>query len=48
LAGHVLQQFKITERTVPLDLQGLPEGIYIVNIKTDKGNDGVKIIKRRK
>lgn len=47
LAGHVLQQFKITERTVPIDLQGLPEGIYIVNIKTDKGNDGVKIIKRR-
>ena len=48
IAGHVLQQFKITERTVPIDLQGLPEGIYIVNIKTDKGNDGVKIIKRRK
>lgn len=48
LAGHVLQQFKITERTVPIDLQGLPEGIYIVNIKTDKGNDGVKIIKKRK
>lgn len=48
LAGHVLQQFKITERTVPLDLQGLPEGIYIVNIKTDKGNDGVKVIKGRK
>ena len=47
LAGHVLQQFKITERTVPIDLQGLPEGIYIVNIKTDKGNDGVKVIKRR-
>ncbi|MCZ8090993.1 T9SS type A sorting domain-containing protein [Flavobacterium sp.] len=48
LAGHVLQQFKITERTVPIDLQGLPEGIYIVNIKTDKGNDGVKVIKQRK
>jgi hypothetical protein len=48
LAGHVLQQFNITERTVPIDLQGLPEGIYIVNIKTDKGNDGVKIIKGRK
>lgn len=48
LAGHVLQQFKITERTVPIDLQGLPEGIYIVNIKTDKGNDGIKIIKTNK
>lgn len=48
LAGHVLQQFKITERTIPIDLQGLPEGIYIVNVKTDKGNDGVKVIKQRR
>jgi hypothetical protein len=48
LAGHILQQFSITERTIPIDLQGLPEGIYVVNIKTDKGNDGVKVIKQRK
>jgi hypothetical protein len=47
IAGHILQQFAITDRTIPLDLQGLPEGIYIVNIKTDKGNDGVKVIKAR-
>lgn len=47
LAGHTLQQFPITDRTIPLDLQGLPEGIYIVSIKTDKGSDGVKIIKQR-
>lgn len=47
IAGHVLKSFKITERTVPIDLQGLPEGVYIVNIKTDKGSDGVKIIKQR-
>jgi hypothetical protein len=47
LAGRVLQQFSITERTIPIDLQGLPEGVYVVNIKTDKGSDGVKIIKQR-
>lgn len=47
LAGHVLQSFPITERTVPIDLQGLPEGMYIVNIKTEKQSDGVKIIKQR-
>jgi hypothetical protein len=47
LAGHVLQQFAITDRTVPLDLQGLPEGIYVVRIKTDKGSAGVKVIKQR-
>jgi len=45
MAGHVLQQFEITDRTIPIDLQGLPEGIYIVNIKTDVQNNGVKIIK---
>lgn len=47
LAGHVLQQFAITDRTVPIDLQGLPEGIYIVNIRTDVQNSGVKVIKER-
>jgi hypothetical protein len=47
LAGRVLQQFEITDRTVPVDLQGLPEGIYVVNIKTDKGSAGVKVIKQR-
>jgi hypothetical protein len=45
ISGHVLQQFEITDRTVPIDLQGLPEGIYVVNIKTDVQNSGVKIIK---
>ncbi len=45
LAGHVLQQFEIKSRTVPIDLSSYPEGIYIVNIKTNKGNDGVKVIK---
>lgn len=47
LAGHVLQQFEITDRTVPIDLKGLPEGVYIVNIRTDVQNSGVKIIKVR-
>ncbi len=45
IAGHVLQQFEITDRIVPIDLQGLPEGIYVVNIKTDVQNSGVKIVK---
>ncbi|MDD2986992.1 T9SS type A sorting domain-containing protein [Flavobacterium sp.] len=46
LAGHILQQFPIKERTVPIDMQGLPMGIYVVNIKTDKGDAGVKILKQ--
>jgi hypothetical protein len=47
IAGHVLQQFDITERTIPVDMTGLPEGVYVVNIRTDVQNSGVKIIKQR-
>lgn len=46
LAGRQLQQFEITSRTVPVDLSGLPEGIYIINIKTDVQSDGVKVMKK--
>ncbi|MEN9336827.1 MAG: hypothetical protein RLZZ500_1814 [Bacteroidota bacterium] len=46
LSGRVLQQFEINSRTVPVDLSGLPEGIYVINIKTNKQSDGVKIIKQ--
>src|SRR6218665_2376357 len=45
LAGHTLQTFKITGRTVPVDLSRYPAGMYIINIKTNKQSDGVKIIK---
>ena len=45
LSGKQLQQFEITSRTVPVDLSSYPEGIYIVNIKTEVSNDGVKVIK---
>ena len=45
LSGRVLQEFPIKDRTIPFDLQNLPEGIYVINIKTDKQSDGIKIIK---
>jgi hypothetical protein len=45
LAGRQLQSFAITSRTVPIDLNNLPEGIYIVNITTNVQSDGVKVIK---
>lgn len=45
LAGRQLQSFDITSRTVPVDLSGLPEGIYIVNINTNIQQDGIKVIK---
>jgi hypothetical protein len=47
LAGRQLQQFEITSRTVPIDLSGLPEGIYVVNIETNDGqSNGVKVMKK--
>jgi hypothetical protein len=46
LAGHILYQTSITSRTVPIDLSPYPEGIYIVNIKTNVSSDGVKVIKK--
>lgn len=48
LAGHVLQEFKITEQTIPIDLRGYADGIYIVNINTDVQNSGTKVIKVNK
>lgn len=45
MAGRMLQHFTISGRTVPVDLSHYPEGIYIVNIKTNVQNDGVKVIK---
>jgi hypothetical protein len=45
LSGHQLQRFRITDRTIPINLSGLPEGIYLVQIGTDESTDSVKIIK---
>jgi hypothetical protein len=45
----VVQEFEITgNRTVPIQLKGYPDGVYIVSIKTDKGEDGVKVLKTSK
>jgi hypothetical protein len=46
ISGRILQQFEIYDRTVPIDLSGKPEGIYIVQIKTNVSTDSVKILKQ--
>ncbi|HEU4496169.1 MAG TPA: T9SS type A sorting domain-containing protein [Flavobacterium sp.] len=45
LGGRQLQHFEIQDRTVPVDLGGYPEGIYLVEISTDVQKDAVKIAK---
>lgn len=45
IGGRMLQSFKIEQRTVPVQLSNYSAGIYIINIKTNKGEGSVKIIK---
>lgn len=45
MAGRILQQFAVTSRTVPVDFSRYPNGVYVVNIKTNVQTDGVKVIK---
>ena len=47
LNGRSLQTIKVDgERTVPVNLSGLPQGVYIIEVKTDVSKDGVKVIKK--
>jgi len=47
LNGRSLQTIKVEgERTVPINLSGLPQGVYIIEVKTDVSKDGVKVIKK--
>lgn len=45
LAGRQLTTFEVSSRTIPMDLSTYPVGIYIVEVKTDKGTDSVKVMK---
>ena len=47
LNGRNLQSITITgEKTIPMDLSDLPQGIYLIEVKTDVSKDGVKVIKK--
>ena len=46
LNGRILQTIELTgERTIPVELGNLPQGVYIINVETNKGEQSVKIIK---
>jgi hypothetical protein len=47
LSGRMLQSFEVNSRTIPLDMSQYPEGVYIVEVKTDKGTDSVKVMRNR-
>ena len=47
LNGRLISTVKITgERTVPMDLNGLQRGVYVVEIRTNTHKGGVKVIKK--
>ena len=45
ILGRNLQHFSINSRTVPVNLSGYAEGIYIIKIQTDVKTESVKVIK---
>lgn len=45
MAGRILQQFSISGQTIPVDMSRYPEGIYVINIKTNVKTESVKVIK---
>ena len=47
LSGRMISAVKLNgERTIPIDLTSLPQGIYLIEVKTDVSTDGVKVIKK--
>lgn len=47
LSGRTLQTVEIFgDRTVPIDMNGLPQGIYVIEVKTNTEKGGVKVIKK--
>lgn len=47
LSGRSMQTIKLTgEKSIPVDLSNLPQGIYLIEIKTNVSTDGVKVVKK--
>ena len=47
LNGRNLQSITLTgEKTIPIDLSDFPQGIYVIEVKTEVSTDGVKVIKK--
>ncbi len=45
--GRQLQKFELSgSRTIPVNMSGLPMGVYVVQIETDVQKDGIKIMKK--
>lgn len=45
LSGRLMQTFAVKDNMIPVDLGAFPEGVYIIEIRTNVQNDGIKVIK---
>ena len=45
ILGRELQRFKAEHRTIPVKLEGYPEGVYIITVETNVKKQSVKILK---
>ena len=45
ISGRQVQYFEVNSRTIPLNFQGLPIGVYIVTVSTNVSTESVKILK---
>lgn len=47
LNGRQLQTIELKgEKQIPFNLNGLPQGMYLINVKTNNGTNAVKVIKK--
>lgn len=46
IGGRMVQAVPIAHRTVPVNLQGLSTGIYVVQVETDVATESIKILKK--
>lgn len=47
LSGRQLQSIEINgERTIPVTFGNIPQGVYIIKVKTNKGEHALKVIKK--
>lgn len=45
ITGREIYRFDISHQMVPINLSGLPVGVYLITIKTNKKTESIKIIK---
>ena len=46
LSGRLVVTQKVTDKTVPVYLGNLPDGIYLIEVRTKENQGSVKVVKK--